>query len=232
MKQPLAQPLTFLQYLRKLLRHPKAYLRSAEGRFTRIYRENRWRDQQSKSGPGSNLPQTAAIRRQLPGLLTDLGARTMLDIPCGDFNWMREANLQLEQYIGGDIVEELIQENQRLYGNEQRSFRKFDLTRDELPRADVVLCRDCLVHLSFADGLRALERVRASKAGFLLSTTFVDVTNNADIITGDWRSINLQLPPYNLPEPVRMIDEECPEPKYRDKRLGVWELIPVISAAH
>ncbi len=217
-----AQPLTFLQYLRRLLRHPKAYLRSMEGRFTRIYRENRWRDQESKSGPGSNLPQTAAIRRELPGLLTELGIKSMLDIPCGDFNWMKQADLPLEHYTGGDIVAEMIRENQRLYGDDRHSFLQLDLTRDDLPRAEIVLCRDCLVHLSFADGLRALRQIRRSGAEYLLCTTFVEVANNTDIITGDWRAINLQLPPYNLPAPVRLIDEECPEEQYRDKRLGLW----------
>jgi hypothetical protein len=46
---------------------------------------------------------------------------------------------------------------------------------------------------------------------------------NADIQTGGWRPINLQLPPYNLPKPIKLIDERCPLEDYRDKSLGLWK---------
>jgi hypothetical protein len=43
-------------------------------------------------------------------------AKTLLDAGCGDFNWMRHVNLKLDQYIGIDVVPELICENQRQFG--------------------------------------------------------------------------------------------------------------------
>jgi hypothetical protein len=39
----------------------------------------------------------------------------LLDIPCGDFNWMKLLNLGVD-YIGADIVGELIAENRRRFG--------------------------------------------------------------------------------------------------------------------
>ena len=62
---------------------------SPEQVFAEFYRDNKWGDAESVSGAGSNLAQTEEVRRVLPGLLAELGCRSMLDVPCGDFYWMR-----------------------------------------------------------------------------------------------------------------------------------------------
>jgi len=96
-----------------------------------------------------------------------------------------------------------------------------------LPAADMLLCRDCLVHLSNAHIRRALANIRASDTTYLLTTTFTDRDRNQDIPTGSWRPINLLLPPYNFPEPLRLIDERCPDPTYADKHLGLWRVADI-----
>ena len=52
--------------------------------------------------------------------------------------------------IGADVVPELVAANQARHASPRRAFLRLDLTRDALPAADAVLCRDCLVHFSFA----------------------------------------------------------------------------------
>jgi hypothetical protein len=125
-------------------------------------------------------------------------------------------------YIGGDIVGDVVAENQRRYGSDRRSFIRVDIVTDALPQAHVVLCRDCLPHLSNADVLRALRNVRSSGASYLLTTTFDERRRNIDVITGFWRPLNLELPPFSLPKPIACIDEQCPDPAYRDKKLALW----------
>src|SRR5437870_5350350 len=93
--------------LRRLIKGPS----ELERRFTDIYQQNGFGGKDSVSGPGSDLSQTAALREALPGLLREIGARTLLDAPCGDFFWMREARLDLDHYTGGDIVPEIIARN-------------------------------------------------------------------------------------------------------------------------
>ncbi len=211
-------------YVRRFFRKPLWHFLSVEGKFARVYRNNKWRDPESVSGPGSSLAQTETIRRELPVLLRDLQVESMLDLPCGDFNWLKEVNLPLQRYIGGDIVGELVDCNQEKYGDGQRCFQRINLLDDELPQVDLVLCRDCLVHFSFADIERALERIRASGAGYLLTTTYARLERNRDILTGEWRTLNLELPPFGFPPPLRMIDEQCPDPRYCDKHLALWRL--------
>jgi hypothetical protein len=59
--------------------------------FAPFYSEKRWGGGETVSGPGSTLERTAKLRRELPILLEEIGARTLLDAPCGDFNWITAA---------------------------------------------------------------------------------------------------------------------------------------------
>jgi hypothetical protein len=181
---------------------------------------------ESLSGPGSCLYHTAEIRQRLPLLIQDLGVRTMIDAPCGDFNWMRHVSLALDHYIGVDLIGTLIDQNRNLYGGPARTFLRLDLTRDPLPSAGLIFCRDCLVHLSFDDVRRALRNFQRSGSTYLLTTTFVNRQTNVDVATGGWRPLNLQRAPFHLPEPIRVLDEKCSEGagKYTDKSLGLWRL--------
>lgn len=195
--------------------------------FTRIYSENAWRDPESVSGEGSNKAYTKVIRAQLPGLLNELGVKSILDIPCGDFYWMKELDLEVDSYIGADIVAELIRQNNAHYaraGARKKTFIKLDVTRDDLPQVDLVFCRDCLVHLSSRDVLKALNNIKRSGSKYLLTTTFPGHSKNNDIITGQWRPINLRSEPFNFSEPLKVINENYMgmQGQYSDKSMGLW----------
>ena len=195
---------------------------TAEERFRHIYETNHWNEAESVSGPGSTLEETEPIRRELPALLAELGAASLLDLPCGDFHWMQQTDLGSVRYIGGDLVGDLIERNRAQHARDGVAFQKLDLVHDTLPAVDAVLCRDCLVHLSFADVQAALANIARSGAKWLLTTSFPGVTRNDDIVTGQWRPINLTLPPFNLPEPAKVIAENCTETEFADKTLSLW----------
>jgi hypothetical protein len=185
---------------------------------------------ESASGPGSSLLHTTEIRERLPLLIEDLGVLSLLDAPCGDFNWMKRLGLSVEEYIGIDVISKLIAENIQKFGKPGRKFMTLDITRHPLPKADLILCRDCLVHFSYEDIFRALKNFRQSKSTYLLTTTFVKCQSNREITTGGWRPLNLQLYPFNLREPLRIINEKCMEEggRYSDKSLGLWKLDDIV----
>lgn len=202
--------------------------------FTEIYKNNAWGDADSRSGVGSNLIATATVRSEIERLFEDLAVKSILDLPCGDFHWMRHVALPPDlQYTGADIVADLIKKNAELYGNERIAFRKLDLLADPLPAADLILCRDCLVHFSFADAARAILNLKRSRPKYLLITHFTGNRENWDIETGGWRPLNLMAPPFNFPPPLRVMNERCDAEngKYRDKSLALYELpqIPAIA---
>ena len=197
-----------------------------EERFARIYETNLWADAETRSGAGSSLDNTASLRAALPGLLQRLDARRLLDVPCGDFNWMSQVDLSGIDYIGGDIVDSIVDANRERYESQTREFLKMDLTRGPLPNADVILCRDCLVHFSFANIIAAFRTMKASGAQFLITTTFLDREVNKDIVDGDWQPLNLVQSPFLLPPPHSVILEDCMEEggAYADKALAVWRV--------
>lgn len=194
--------------------------------FERRLRECEACGLESLSGPGSTLAQTMELRQRLPLLLQHIGARTLLDAPCGDFNWMKHTVLGLDRYIGVDILETLVVRNREYHASPSRQFELRDIIRECLPQADVILCRDCLVHFSFEDIRQTLSNFRRSGARFLLTTTFPRVEINADIETGSWRTLNFELAPFHFPKPLAVINEKCTEGqgRYSDKSLGLWLL--------
>jgi methyltransferase family protein len=196
-------------------------------RFERIESTNLWGAATSVSGLGSENPATAAIREALPSLLQQLGACSLLDAPCGDAGWIGRMKLDVD-YTGIDIVPSLIAANEERAARGELSgrFLVADITRDALPHAEMILCRDCLVHLSFENISRAVARFRESGAQFLLVTTFPEWEDNRDCEDGDWRALNMERAPFNWPAPRELINERCDEGAggWRDKSVGLWRL--------
>jgi hypothetical protein len=199
---------------------------SHEAVFTRIYRGGDWGSAESRSGPGSELVRTAGLRRELPEVLAELEVDALLDAGCGDFRWLAEAELPVRKYIGVEVVPELAAELERRYARPGRRFLQADITRDELPPADLVLCRDVLVHFPDDDVERALAAFRSTGARWLLATTFTARETNEPIELGGWRTLNLEAPPFNFPPPVRALADLPIRDRehYLDKRLALWPL--------
>ena len=192
--------------------------------FRDIYARHHWAGSASASGAGAAPEQIQQLRAGLPALLRQLGIGTLLDLPCGDYSWMRTLDLPVQRYIGADLLPELIAPLAAAYADARHRFLVLDLTRDDLPPADLLLCRDCLVHLSYADSRRALANVVRSGIPYLLATTFPETEVNEDIVTGDWRMINLERPPFCFPPPLHLLNEGCTEAGglFADKSLGLW----------
>jgi glycosyltransferase involved in cell wall biosynthesis len=203
----------------------RLYLKSTSHEiFDSIYKTNYWRGE-SRSGEGSDLIQTQQIREVFPSLLKSLGAKSMLDIPCGDYYWMQHVDLPVV-YTGADIVQEVVNINNKKYSDSHHKFLHLDVCANKLPQVDLIFARDLLVHLSYDDIRRALQNMKESGSTWLLTTTFTGRDSNIDIKTGDWRTLNLQLTPFNFPEPVKVINEGCTQfnGDYNDKSLGLWKL--------
>jgi SAM-dependent methyltransferase len=196
---------------------------SLSGRFSAVYENRVWlngRPTGSLSGFGSELENTETVRQHIAVLLKTLKTQSLLDIGCGDFTWMKEVAFP-NRYIGVDIVHDVIAANDRLYRSEQRSFQEMDATRDPLPQADTILCREVLFHLSFRDIWRLVENIRRSGSSFLIATTDHDIKYNADILSGDFRILNLTKPPFRFARPELSIpDDEVSQGRV----LAVWSV--------
>ena len=175
--------------------------------FKSIYEKNSWGNNESVSGNGSTLFYTKNLREQLPILINEFKINSILDAPCGDFNWMKEVlpNLNVE-YTGGDIVEPLVNKLNQNYKNSKTKFCVLDITEDNLPTADLMICRDCLFHLEPALVKKFFKNFISSNIKYLLTTTHINENNEFQNVrkmrTGKFNKIDLFSEPYNLPSNV------------------------------
>ena len=235
----------------RLCRYPLIRIRSAKMRrrvfkstdvvsvFTEIYKTNWWGSAESISGTGSTLAFTANLREKLPELFEKLAVRKVFDAPCGDFNWMRHVVQSSEiDYIGGDIVPQLIHRNTEGYQTDRTRFVLVNVIADKFPKADIWVCRDCLIHFSFNDILATLENFVRSEIGYLLTTTHINEVGfrNMDIRTGDVRVIDLFSEPFFLPRNYLDAIDDWREPEVPRKmvlfsRQQVIESLPEMRTA-
>ena len=80
------------------------------------------------------------------------------------------------------------------------------------------------MHLPFAAILKVHDLWRAAGFRFVLATTFVKRAENKDFPFASWRPLNMELAPFHWLDPITVILEECDEPGYEDKAIGVWAL--------
>jgi SAM-dependent methyltransferase len=193
---------------------------SLKNTFTRIWRDNAWNSAETRSGGGSEVARAKVAQVALEDVIARYGIKSVLDAGCGDWNWMRLANLTGVDYAGCDVVEEIITECEQ-YAKPGVRFFVADLIADPLPKADLILCRCVLFHLSFENAAKVIENFRRSGATYLLATTHPKTETNLDIVDGAWRRLNLEKPPFSFPPPLeRFVDGG----RDADGALGLWRL--------
>lgn len=193
--------------------------------FTDIYINNGW-DPNHKSGAGAGDIQTEVIRKEIPKLVEDYKINSFLDCPCGDLNFMKQIFHLIPNYTGADIVQDMINSHKNSYS--EINFIKMNICNEQVPKNDLIFCRDLLVHLNFSDIFNAVRNIKSSGSQYFLTTTFPNrqFNRNVNNFGYEWRPLNLQIAPFNFPEPLLMINEGCTEGDFMftDKSLGLWEI--------
>jgi hypothetical protein len=191
--------------------HATAGHASVKSVFTDIFEGNMWASSESVSGPGSELVYTEKLRTGLAHLVDELGITSILDAPCGDYNWMKVFMKDRPiRYIGGDIVSSLVSNLNAQHASETVSFIELDITQDALPDADLMIVRDCLFHLPYSHIHAFMNNFAKSNVSYLLTTTHINDHGfaNSDINAGGFRLIDLFRTPFFFPEdPLRRIDD-------------------------
>ena len=189
--------------------------------FTHIYNQSskpsfQWNnDGETVSGPGSTIENTAYTRFEIKNIIRKFNIKSILDIGCGDFNWMKivlsKNEKHINKYLGVDVVESLINQNIENFKNDIVDFKKVDLcqTIDNIEKNhyDLVICKEVMIHLSIENSLNLIKNFKKLGAKYLLATTFLK-TENINIQDGHVYNINLFVPPFGFPEPIYVINEK------------------------
>ncbi|MBU2929098.1 class I SAM-dependent methyltransferase [Winogradskyella psychrotolerans] len=146
-------------------------------------------------------------------------ALTVCDLGCGDFNIGKHLTKYTQRYIGIDIVENLIERNKKLFKAENLEFYGLNIVDDELPKADCIILRQVLQHLSNAEILKIVKKLPKYK--YIILTEHLpegNFTPNKDIISGQGIRIKKQsgvdvlAAPFNLKiKKVKILNEIIPE---------------------
>ena len=196
-------------------------------------------DDYTVCGPGSTISAAKYVLRELPLLVERYDIKSILDMPCGDYNWMRKMKFKSEvTYIGADYNETLIETNKSRYSDVD--FRVINAIVDPIPTVDLVFCRDLFIHFPFEETKTALANIKASGSKYLLTTTFSwrsfpprDIVRNAENKMAPWTRLNLFMEPFNMPPCIDFIVEfnqerDNPNPDqnigFGDKILALWEI--------
>ncbi len=211
-----------LQHHNKMLKYNKMLnLTSNKDKFTQIHQNNLWQSEESVSGVGSEIDYTKNLRAEIPKIVNQFSIKKMVDAPCGDFNWMQHLLSKTPiKYHGFDIVDGLVAENNKNFATDNIEFSVADICNDKLPDCDLLMVRDCLFHLCYDDINRFLSHLAQCDYKYLFTTTHIITSEqnfvNKDIVTGDFRLINLFEKPFIfakdkvLHEVIDYIDGEPP----------------------
>jgi SAM-dependent methyltransferase len=162
---------------RRLSRRVKAILGnwqnrglSAQDVFTKVYAQKMWGDgpEAFYSGPGSNGEAAAPYADFVTGFITEHSIRSVVDLGCGDFRVGRMIASSGVSVTGVDVVQPLIDDNVRRFGNRTVNFACLDIAKDPLPDGELCLIREVFQHISNAQIAAVLAKLH--KYRFVLFT--------------------------------------------------------------
>ena len=129
--------------------------------FAEIYRDNRWGGVAGtfSSGSGSSAAHADLYAKTVNAFAREHGVRRIVDLGCGDFTVGARLLDSGADYVGVDVVPELIEHNERRHGSARVSFVCLDIVDEALPDGDLCLIRQVLQHLSNEQIAKVLRNV-------------------------------------------------------------------------
>ena len=173
--------------------------------FSKIYKEDLWH---GGSGAGSKLENVKEYIDILQKYIDKPEVKTVLDLGCGDWQFSKFLDLSSVSYLGVDVVESVIESNSTSYSASNIKFISRDITTYEVPKADLIICKDVLQHLCNKDVVNILVKIITSSKFSLITNDFnPDNTENKDIDNGNYRCLDLTLSPFYL-DVVTVLESE------------------------
>ncbi len=166
--------------------------------FSRIYERNDWG---YGSGVGSLPLNNIDYIKFVQNFIARKRLTSVVDLGCGDWQFSRFIDWSGVQYVGIDVVDSVVQNNRSMFARPNIQFLLFE-TVEQIPEADLFLCKDVIQHLSNATVRHYLGVLKKRFKYLLLTNDEWPTELNRDISDGDWRPIRLDQPPFLEIAPV------------------------------
>jgi len=178
-------------------------IENSEKVFSEIYENGWWgfnEEGKGFSGIGSTLHNNEVYISFIQDFVKKNKIKTIVDAGCGDWTFSKEVDWGDAEYLGLDVVKSVIDEDIRKYSSDKIKFKQFDLLTEPLPPADLLICKDVLMHLTNGDIQNFLTKIKNYKhCLFTHNIADVDQSNvNKEINRGWFRELDLTAPPFNL----------------------------------
>lgn len=176
---------------------------SAQEIFTRIYTNREWgvnQQGQAWSGCGSAYETTSVYREFLSNFLRTNDIKSVVDIGCGDWEFSQYINWDGIDYKGFDVVSNVIEKNRLRFEKDTIHFYHGDISQQELPAADLLICKDVFQHLPIYDIFQIIKQCAKYKYCLITNDVYPHslTSDNPEIVRGDYRPVDLTKPPFNL----------------------------------
>jgi SAM-dependent methyltransferase len=178
-------------------------MRAAQDVFTEIYAKKLWGANEygvGWSGAGSDFGSTPVYRKFLQDFLAAYAIKSVVDVGCGDWEFSRYIDWKGIDYLGVDVVEAVLIKDKIVFGTETIRFKKMDVLQEELPKADLLICKDVLQHLTNEDVCKVIKQFSNYKYCLITNDVNADTcsSDNPQVIRGDYRPIDLTKEPFNV----------------------------------
>ena len=202
--------------------------------FNSIYASNHWvqgddtlpKKNISVSGHGSNTgtEQFKNLENNFNNFFKEYKIKSILDMPCGDFLWINEIikNKDIE-YLGIDIVDDLIEKNKKKYVNKKINFETQDIINFKTSKCfDLIIIRDLFIHLDHDDIKKIFENLNKINFKYIALNSYENIINE-DVLIGRHRKINLLERPFGLKKPFFSFkDYEVDKHIFFYKKENMW----------
>tara|TARA_Y100001970_G_scaffold280551_1_gene389723 strand:+ start:248 stop:952 length:705 start_codon:yes stop_codon:yes gene_type:complete len=195
--------------------------------FNLIFKSYHWRDyhkttiNESDSGLGSDLIITKQLIKDLDIFFKNNQITSILDIACGDFFWMNKliSNNKHLNYLGLEIVKSIVKNNNKIFSNQNVNFKCSDVINEGLPQNyDFILVRDFLIHIKNTDIINLVQKIKKSNCKYFAINNFPNIKKNDEIKGyGHHRYVNIEIPPFNLTNAYKVIDDH-------DRKLNIYKI--------
>jgi len=178
--------------------------------FDNIYENSYWGN---GSGGGSSPEATQPYKVFLEDFIRHSKIQSIVDLGCGDWQFSKFLDFGSATYVGTDASKNVIINNQQLFARSGVSFVDLPKDYNELPSADLLVCKDVLMHLNTKEVQDILAILPNYKYALItndvpcvsifgeifltLRRPFSPVINR-EIKSGDYRTLDPTQHPFNL----------------------------------